>query len=433
MTQLEDRLREELPSLADTFVGASESAPHRDDTTKDGGTPMSPVAQRRLRNTRARWLVAGAAAAVTLVVAAAALATRDGDTPVAIDASDRGATPTDFGTWNEMAEAPISARAYPVSAWTGEEALFWAGSSLDRGFAYTDAVAYDPDAGVWRTTSVPGWGHPGLRGTTFDGELFAVAKGGGARFDFETGQWTSLPEVDDSMFFTAVVAGEDAVWGLGPTLGDLEGQPDLAIVRYDADGDVWRPAPLFPGTEDTASVIDSIRDIDVPVVWTGDDIVVWDRETGLAFDPDEQTWTVLPELAPPSGGEIASSRAVPDADGLTVVAEIVDDGVTTTGIAHLSQGQWSWKAVGIPPVDLDTSTVAAADSWIVLLPAGNPPITVHMRSGAWDEHPDAPTHGAQGPGTVWTGTQLIVWGGLHQDTTSSSAGTHMTWTPPTSD
>ncbi|MBW3663466.1 MAG: glycosyltransferase [Actinobacteria bacterium] len=43
-------------------------------------------------------------------------------------------------------------------------------------------------------------------------------------------------------------------------------------------------------------------------------------------------------------------------------AEVVDDGVTTTGIAHLSQGRWSWKSADIPPVDLNTATLEVLDT-----------------------------------------------------------------------
>lgn len=425
MTRIEERLREDLPALADALIAAPSSTPARD-APEPGTGPIALEAARNRRSWSTRLAVAAAAAAVVVVAGIAMGAGRDSDT--ALDTSDRTAAPTSFGVWRPLPEAPISTRSYPVSVWTGTEALFWGGSSLDRSFAYTEAVAYDPNAGSWRDVVEPGWGHPGAKGVAVNGELFVLAKGSGARFDFETEEWTSLPPVE-GMFFTAVVASEDTIWGLGPVLDDLEGQPDLAIVRYDPDADRWIPGPTFEGTAETAGIIDAARDIDRPAVWTGDAIVVWDAQRGLAFDPDEQAWTLLPRLVPPAG-DIVTSREVPGTDGLIVVAELELDGQRTTGVARLDAGRWSWRATDLPPVDLGSATAAGAGSWVVLLPADDPPVTVHLPSGAWHEHGDAPLQGVQGPGTVWTGSQLIVWGGAHHVSSSADPATGMAWTPP---
>lgn len=422
MTRIEGRLREDLPALADALIAAPSSTPTPD--TPDSGTgSIALEAARRRRSWSTRLAMAVAAAAVVVVAGIAVGADRDSDT--AVDTSDRVAAPTSFGAWRPLPEAPISTRAYPVSVWTGTEALFWGGSSLDRGFAYTEAVAYDPNVESWRDVVEPGWGHPGAKGVAVNGELFVVAKGSGARFDFETEEWAALPQVE-GMFFTEVVASEDTIWGLGPALNDLEGQPDLAIVRYEPDADRWIPGPTYEGT---AGIIDSARDIDRPAVWTGDAIVVWDGQRGLAFDPDEQAWTLLPRLVAPAG-DILRSQAVPGTHGLTVVAELELDGQRTTGVARLDDGRWSWRATDLPPVDLGSATVSGTGSWVVLLPAEDPPITAHLPSGAWHEHGDAPLQGVQGPGTVWTGSQLIVWGGAHHVSSSPEPTTGMAWTPP---
>lgn len=179
----------------------------------------------------------------------------------------------------------------------------------------------------------------------------------------------------------------------------------------------------------TAETVDAIRDIDRPVVWTGEDIVVWDGRSGIAFRTDEQQWKVVPELQHPTA-QVLDSRAVAGNGGLAVVAELMAGDTTTTGIAVFDSGQWSWSPAELPPVDLDTATVAAADSWIVILLAEASPFTVHVPSGAWEQHSDAPIRGVHAPGAVWSGEQLIVWGGVHQEGSSSNAGIGMTWTPP---
>ena len=97
--------------------------------------------------------------------------------------------------------------------------------------------------------NVPGWGHPGLTSAFFDGELYALAKGSGTRFDPIAGEWIDLPMVE-GMFLVATVATDDAVWGLGPAGVNSVGQPDLAIARYDPTSDSWVYGPVFEGTDD---------------------------------------------------------------------------------------------------------------------------------------------------------------------------------------
>lgn len=172
---------------------------------------------------------------VFVIVAAVAL-WRDGDSSTTIGTTDQSEAPEGFGSWAVIPEAPVPAPAFAVAAWTGSEAVFWAGSNLDRSYAYTEAVSYDPASRTWRDVDEPGWGHPGVVGAALDGELFVVAKGSGSRFDFDTGQWEDLPQVED-MFLSAIAASDTAIWGLGPSLDSLEGQPDVAIVRYDPDAD----------------------------------------------------------------------------------------------------------------------------------------------------------------------------------------------------
>lgn len=431
MSTLEDRLRRDLPPLADAMIDARDSSGSEGAAAvePDGRSSVGGVGRFRPRKT-GRALLGAAAAAVLVAVGVVVL--QDDDPVATVDTAEVPA-PDGFGTWAAIPDAPIAPRAYPVGAWTGSEALFWAGSTLDRGFAHSDAAVYDPGREMWRTIPEPGWGHPGLVGAVFDGSLYAVAKGGGARFDFDTEEWVDLPEVD-GMFFSGIVASEDAIWALGPTATNPEGQPDLAIVRYDPDNDEWAHGPVFEGSDETAAALASLQSLDQPPVWTGTDLVVWGDQNGIAFDSAQAEWTVLPRLHAPEGDVIAT-RAVADGDGLSVVAHIRDSDGLHLGIAHLdaTTSQWTWKTQDIPWIDLSTATVVPTGPWIVLLPADGPPITVHTRSGTWQRHGDAPITGVRGPGTVWTGTQLIVWGGQQGGPSGDDPATGMIWSPPSND
>lgn len=422
MTDLEDRLREDLPALADA-LGADDGPPRSE---RDRIDPTIELSRRRGARARTPMLVAAAAVAVVVVTGLAMAIGRD--TGTTITATD-GVRPTDsFGTWETVPEGPIPAPSYPVSAWTGTEAVFWAGSNLERNFAYSAAAAYDPAEGSWRDVDEPGWGHPGLVGAVLDGDLYASAKGSVGRFDFDTGEWVDLPSID-GVWLQNIAAGDGTLWGLGVLDGDLDADPILSIAGYDPEEGVWRQAPATLDGPLAATASEALGDLDQPVLWTGSSVVVWDGQGGISYLPGQQRWTELPTLDAPDGTVVAT-RAVAD-DGLVVVAEVVVDQHRALRIAALDDaGRWRWGA-DMPAVDLDAATVTAAGEWVVVIPAVGSPITIHTPSGAWHQHADAPIQGLQGPGTVWTGTQLVVWGGVPDgDRAADGLPQGMVWSAP---
>lgn len=373
---------------------------------------------------RLRPLLVGAATLITIL--GGVLAWMQGSGRNLSDATP----PEGFGVWQEMPEAPISPRPYMVSVWTGGEALFWAGASLDRGFAYTDGAAFDPSLQAWRELKVPGWGHPGLSGVYFDGELYALAKGGGTRLDLTTGVWSDLPEVE-GMYFRAVVATDRAVWGIGPALLNPEGQPDVAIARYEKTRDGWVYGPIFEATDDIGVVFDSAVPYEQAALWTGSEIVVWAAQgRGIAFDPNTQSWRELTLPSPPEGS-VVTTRAVVSGPGMMVVATVKDGSVDTTWLAVETDGEWDWREIDVAIEDLSTTTVSPAGEWLVLFPASAGPVTVHIPSWTWVQHGDWPLGSVEAPNVVWTGEALVVWGGAFKATDdATSPVTGAIWIPP---
>lgn len=429
MTQLEDRLRRDLQDLADALAG---TATQPGDTAASSPAPMLSVDERTAPPSR--WPAIGTvAAAVALVVTGVVAISllRDPAPEDGAGHSDRTATPASFGEWSRMSDAPIGTRPYAVSAWTGSEAVFWAGSSLSRGFAFSDGAAYDPTTDTWRNLTVPGWGHPGLTSAYFDGQLYALAKGGGTRFDPVAGEWADLPEVDD-MFLAATVATDDAVWGLGPASINPSGQPDLAIARYEPDTDTWSYGPMFEGTDDQATIVAGLSQLESNVVWTGTEIAVWNGTAGgIAYDPARQSWRTLASPASPSGIIGDSVLTMTDA-GLVAVVEVLASNGSTIGVAVQEGEAWNWFETQIPIERFDTVTVAAAGGWIVIFSADEPPATLHVPTGTWERDDNGPLAGIQGPNAVWTGDTLIVWGGQATPTSSiADPPDGARWTPPT--
>lgn len=441
MSALEERLRKELPELADELTAASGQGDRPAMSTTPG--PQDPTRDRRPlaadQRDKRRWSLAAAVMVAVVVVAVglAAFGTRPerevslggGGGEEEATASISSASPSTFGTWSPLPDAPIGPRAYAVSAWTGEEALFWAGSNLDRNFAHTDGAAYDPAADTWRSIPVPGWGHPGLTGAVLDGQLYALAKGGGVRFDLVDGTWADLPPVE-GMFFAATVATDDAIWGLGPSGQNIAGQPDLATARYDPATNTWSYGPVLEGTDDQAPIVNNFPGPGSTVHWDGTEVIVWGgADGGVAFDPAGQTWRVIEPPTPPAGRPLDSLAAVTD-DGLSVLVTSQTPEGPIGSLAVLRPEGWRWLETTIPIQNLETVTLAEAGDWLAVFSADRSPVTIHVPSGAWTQHDDAPLARVPAPNTVWTGDRLVVWSGVQN--TDPTAPEGAVWVPPTS-
>lgn len=424
--------------------------------------------------TRRTWIVVASALVVATVVLTIMVSSRDAAAPATSDPTGDGAADAavdpaadaavDHGTWSTMADAPIAPRPYAVAEWIGDEAVFWAGSNLARNFAHTDGAAYDPSTDTWRLLEVPGWGHPGMTSSAYDGELYVLAKGGGSRFDPVSGEWIDLPPVE-SMYLAGTVATDVGIWGVGTT--DPGGSPTLAVSRYDPATETWHDAPaLAPeglvsgedgpqlGEERTPLVVDGLVRLEDAPRWTGTEIVLWEPTTGgVAFDPASERWRSMQTPVPPDG-ELVDSTAVMTDLGLVAIVEnerselslaLADvdgagvDGADDVGADVDGDGDrgWRWLDLTLPVGDLPRATVAGAGEWVVVLPVDAPPITVHLPTGDWRAHTDGPAGaldrvGAfEAPNTVWTGDRLVVWGGATPpgaDDAASVAGA--VWVPP---
>lgn len=427
MTMIEDRLREQLPELADALIPtqAARSAPRPDDRPPTL-SPASPVTRRPGR-------LLAAAAVLVLIGAAAIYLTGWRDSPddelaivagPAVAAADVATAGP--GTWTVLSDAPIEARPYAVAAWIGTEAIFWAGSSLDRGFAYTDGAVYDPATDTWRSFGAPGWGHPGLTSTLFDGELYVLAKGSGARFDPATELWSDMPPVEN-MFLAATVATNTAVYGLGPAGSNPAGQPDLAIARYDEANNGWIYGPVFEGTDQLSNVVMGLSQLESSTHWDGSQIIVWRGvDGGIAFDPANETWEgINPPQA--SAGTVVESVATVTDHGFAVVSAVDTGEGLIAMVALRAADDWVWLDLAIPMDGFEGASVFSAENWLAVFTAEGAPVTIDVHAGTWHRHDNGPLAGLRGPSAVWTGEQLIVWGGKAAD---SSIPAGAAWRPP---
>ena len=276
---------------------------------------------------------------------------------------------------------PRRARERHVAVWTGAEMLVWGGDKVsgspggegDRYDPATDAWTPMSDldepfnrehgfGAVWTGTEMIVWG--GQSGTS----LFAD----GGRYAPATDSWqpTSTAGAPEARAYTAMAwsGTELIVWG-GETLSAFE---TASGGRYDPVADAWTatsmagapPASRFPSG-----------------VWAGDELIVWggigngdDLVTGGRYDPATDSWTATSTAGAPSGRHFHSAHW----SGEQMLIWGGMDGNLDAGTYLADGGRYD----------------PALDSWTPIPAAGAPGARIWHAS-------------------VWTGSELLVWGGCH--------------------
>lgn len=268
--------------------------------------------------------------------------------------------------WRPMAQAPIRGRAGHAAFWDGQRLLVWGGHT-DRGLTVlNDGAFYDPSADRWtvlppaplapRRDMAAAWTGVDLLiygGSAGDG-AGTTTFSDGAAFDSESGTWRRLPASPlgpRSAAVSAVFDGKWLVWG-----GFQGDQAAFDGAIY--DGTTWTPMPDLPeGFPAPAGPV---------AVWTGEELLVLGRHhtggkvVGVAFRPASSTWRSLAS-APFSDIEFT---AVGWGDGRLA----------------------AWRSDRIFEYD------PGSDKWL--------------------EPVLSPLSPRSGMSLVWSGTEVLVWGGI---------------------
>jgi len=285
-------------------------------------------------------------------------------------------------------------REYHTAVWTGTQMLVWGG--VNNGGFLNDGGGYNPTADVW--TYLPGtapnapgpreahtavwtgtnmivWGGAGTNGFANDGGLF----------DPLANAWTYLPGTLANA--PAVRAGHAAVW-TGSQMLVWGGMSNA--VPY-ADGGLFNPATTswtylpvnLPNTPAARSA--------ATAVWTGSAMIVWGGNGGGGvslgdggmFAPASAAWTYLP------AGQSGAPSARTGQSAVWTGLEMVIWGGGNNAIYYSDGGRYN--------PSLNTWTFLSAT------PAGTPLARANHTA-------------------VWTGSQMVVWGGAGAATYNDTAG-----------
>lgn len=338
------------------------------------------------------------------------------------------------------------ARTDHVAVWTGTEMIVWGGQT--GGEELGDGAAYDPSTDTWRALSNTGapsrrraalavW--TGSRMIVWSGyERTAGWLNDGGIYDPATNTWApiggGMGAPDGRTRSTAVFTGTEmlfwsgwtgagrsstgAAFSVGSMPWDLLPDPGIAARRF--HGAVWTGSRF--------------------VIWGGDSTVA-KLSSGARYDRAADSWAAITGTGAPSARTQHAMVYVPSAARVVVWGGLGDVGLGDTGIA--SGGRYdpvanTWTATSASPLSgrLDTVAVATNDEMLVwggrsddsggFATLGDGARYAPASDG-WNALPAAGAPSARyGATAVWTGTAMIVFGGVGADGNVVGAGAALT-------
>jgi N-acetylneuraminic acid mutarotase len=350
-----------------------------------------------------------------------------------------GANGCTDNTWTATSTInPPSGRELHTAVWTGNEMIVWGGYEALVGELNTGAK-YDPSTDAWTAiniTNAPSgrdshtavW--TGTEMIVWGGETYPTYLNTGGRYNPITNTWTATSTTNapsGRYFHRAVWSGSEMiVWG-GENLSGYFNTGG----RYNPITDAW--------TATSTANAPSGR-IQHTAVWSGSEMIIWGGSDGLnslntsaKYSPNTDTWTATGTTKAPTGR--FGHRAVWTGSEMIVWGGLFYDGTyhyLNTG-GRYNPGTDSWTGTSIanaPSARWDHTAVWTGSEMIVWGGSAN---SGDLNTGgrynpgtdSWTATSsiDAPT-ARSGHTAVWSGSEMIVWGGGGLNNTLNTGGTY---------
>jgi N-acetylneuraminic acid mutarotase len=325
-----------------------------------------------------------------------------------------------------------------VSAvWTGAEMIIWGGTEVGRS-KFNSGSRYDPATDTWRTTSGVDAPFPRKQHTAVWSGTRMIVWGGcglldehscqintGGRYDPVTDTWQATTTVNAPgarLNHTAVWTGSEMiVWGGCRFSNDLCQVEFNTGGRYDPVSDTWQA---------TSTVNAPAPRQDHTAVWTGTRMIVWGGRdvsavtafnTGGRYDPAANTWQ--PTATVPASQARFDHTAVWTGTQMIVWGGTNGTTYLNTGLRYVpSTDRWrTTSRTGAPVARAEHTAVWTGTEMIVWGGcSGSFCNTKHRTGGRYRPSSNSwtPTSTLTAPAArsghvaVWTGSLMVVWGGL---------------------
>jgi N-acetylneuraminic acid mutarotase len=283
-------------------------------------------------------------------------------------------------TWDELPQGgtPPAVRTYNSSVWTGSKMIIWGGLDFNSGVTVDTGYAYNPANGTW--SQISNTGAPVSR-------------------QYHISVWTGSKMI---------------VWG-GV---DDSSSPMNTGGLYNPTTDTW--SAMTTTNAPTART-------DPMYVWTGTKLIVWGGtdaggyvNTGNIYDPSSNTWTTMSTVGAPTA---RSAAGVAYAAGKFIVWGGYDGSTVLGDGAKYDVAGNSWSSVSVAGAPSPRQMMSAASDGTKMIVWGggagdmqtfyHDGFTYNPATDIW-----VPITSLNAPAgrmyhyTLWTGSQMLVWGGL---------------------
>jgi N-acetylneuraminic acid mutarotase len=337
---------------------------------------------------------------------------------------------TDTWTATTTANAPAG-RELHSAVWTGSEMIVWGG--YDTVNVFNTGGRYNPQSNSWQPTTTTGapsarFAHSsvwtGTRMIVWAGADFSSYFNNGALYDPVANSWTPLT-------ITGAPTPRDvavAVWSGSEMIvwGGFDGNNRLRSGgRYNPQTNSWQSVSIANAPAST---------IGMPAVWTGSEMIVWggqdqnggDVNSGARYNPQTNSWA--PVTNPQNGGPRNEHPAVWTGSEMIVWGSYtLNATVTNTGGRYFPSTD-SWlptSMINVPSARYAPLAVWTGSEMIVWGGCGDGFCFSRLNTGG---RYNPVTNSWQATSTVnaaeqrywfssvWTGTEMIVWGGCDAQT-----------------
>ena len=304
--------------------------------------------------------------------------------------------PKAAGSWRQLPDAPEAIAAGRTTVWTGSEMIVTGvNPGSDETFVDSTEVAeaYNPRTNKWRLLPPPPKTENYCpRSAVWTGNEMLVWGCEVTAFDPKTSQWRRLPDAPTRHGIVVWTGRELIGWG-GGCCGDVSDDGSA----YDPATNTWRmiaPAPVS-GQQSPVGA------------WTGRELAVFNGRGpegapvgGAAYNPKTDTWRPIPSHA----GSRPGFQAVFDGNEIHVF------GVSRDTVFSFNPRNNNWRK--LPSTELDAEGLIAVWTGNRLIAAGSIASTYEPARDLWTKLSSSPLGPRQQAQGVWTGRELIVWGGL---------------------
>jgi N-acetylneuraminic acid mutarotase len=367
-----------------------------------------------------------------------------------------GALAVNPDRWTTRNTGP-SKRWWHSAIWTGTEMIVWGGGA---GIFLNDGGRYNPTANSWQPVSLANapsgrWYHKAVwTGSEMliwggrDNFFSNIGnKSDGGRYNPVSNSWNPIntegapaARSQNAMIWTGT---EMLVWGgLGQGAANLN-----TGGRYDPVRNSWSPISTNGAPQ---------ARLDMAAVWTGEEMIIWgggdlvaaDRlgqvfANGARYRPSADTWSPVSTNGAPAAG--AGPLAVWTGHEMIVWGGFdYRTGQTFTGGARYNPATDTWSAVS--PTDVlgprahEGSAVWTGTEMIIW--GGERAIPFHIwgdgarynpGSDSWTQITSENAPSARLAHTaVWTGQSMLVFGGYNNETGAGELNSNHSWTPGSS-